>query len=388
MLNLRHLDLSNNQLNGAIPTQLSNLLYLERLYLNANQLTGGIPTWLGNLTALTDLDLASNSLGGAIPAQLSNLTNLRLLSLSNAQLTGDLPAWLGGLTKLERLALAGNQLMGVTPAEFASLVNLVELSLNDNLLTGGLPGQLGALANLQTLSLAGNAITGNIPAELGNLSSLQTLYLDRTLLDGALPATLAQLSGIQVFWFNNTQLCVPPDPTVVNWLATISDVQSSGVNCIDLTPPVPVVETPTVDSVFPPTGSSNGSLTVTIRGAYFAAAPVVYLSGANGRIDLTAVTLISSNEVQAQVPAGLPAGAYAIVVCNGAQCGSLPDAFVIANDSSATGLLFLPVIQYIPPAPPSASATACQQRLRAGRRGRVAGSGQRPGGADHLPLHI
>lgn len=44
--------LEQQSVNGVIPTQLSNLLYLERLYLNANQLTGGIPTWLGNLTAL------------------------------------------------------------------------------------------------------------------------------------------------------------------------------------------------------------------------------------------------------------------------------------------------------------------------------------------------
>ena len=81
--------------------------------------------------------------------------------------------------------------------------------------------------------------------ELGNLSSLQTLYLDRTLLNGELPATLAQLSGIQVFWFHNTQLCVPSNPTLVNWLAAIPNVNSSGVNCVDLTPTVTPTVTPT-----------------------------------------------------------------------------------------------------------------------------------------------
>ena len=61
------MDLSSNELTGAIPPQLGNLPQLKSLYLDFNRLTGGIPQQLGSLSELEILELSENELTGAIP---------------------------------------------------------------------------------------------------------------------------------------------------------------------------------------------------------------------------------------------------------------------------------------------------------------------------------
>ena len=68
------------------------------LALPGRQLAGFLPQALGSLTGLTTLDLSNNQLAGAIPT-LSSLTGLTSLNLSDNQLTGAIPA-LSSLTGL------------------------------------------------------------------------------------------------------------------------------------------------------------------------------------------------------------------------------------------------------------------------------------------------
>jgi hypothetical protein len=74
-LNFR-LDLSNNQLSGAIPAELGNLTSLKQLFLDANQLSGSIPPEIGDLASVQYLWLNSNKLSGEIPTDLMDLTAL------------------------------------------------------------------------------------------------------------------------------------------------------------------------------------------------------------------------------------------------------------------------------------------------------------------------
>jgi len=94
------LDLTNNQLNGSIPAELSNLSNLRGLYLGNNQLTGSIPSSLGNLSNLMFFILNGNQLTGSIPSILGDLSNLEALYLNNNQLTGSIPLSFVTLTKL------------------------------------------------------------------------------------------------------------------------------------------------------------------------------------------------------------------------------------------------------------------------------------------------
>ena len=61
------LKLPNNNLNGAIPPEITNLVELDELLLNDNHLSGPIPTELDKFAYLVNLCLENNTLTGSIP---------------------------------------------------------------------------------------------------------------------------------------------------------------------------------------------------------------------------------------------------------------------------------------------------------------------------------
>lgn len=252
--NLERLHLYDNQLNGEIPSELGSLNNLQRLWLYRNQLSGEIPSELGNLDNLGTLYLSDNQLSGAIPSELGNLNNLEGLDLMHNQLHGEIPSELGNLANLEWLILYSNQLSGEIPSELGNLNNLYELWLNDNQLSGEIPSELGNLDNLWMLFLSGNELSGAIPPELGSLDNLTGLYLGNNQLSGVpmelgsmanlnwlhlhqnplsgemLPGFLTNLT-LNEFTFYDTEWCVPAGGSLPDWLATISNLYSSGLIC-------------------------------------------------------------------------------------------------------------------------------------------------------------
>ncbi len=97
---LTSLDLSNNRLTGAPPSQIGQLVRLQSLDLSGNALTG-LPAELGRLDKLEVLNVANNRLTG-LPMELGNLTQLRILDVSgNPYSTQDLDAIAAKLTKTE-----------------------------------------------------------------------------------------------------------------------------------------------------------------------------------------------------------------------------------------------------------------------------------------------
>lgn len=81
-------------------------------------------------TNLEALDLSHNNLTGALQAEVRHLQNLRVLDISNNQLTG-VPAEIGQLKKLEILNLSNNRITGL-PLELGGLSNLKVLNLRGN----------------------------------------------------------------------------------------------------------------------------------------------------------------------------------------------------------------------------------------------------------------
>ena len=80
--------LFNNNLAGALPSEIQQLSALTLLALGMNKLTGAIPTELGQLEALTTLFLWRNQLSEAIPPELARLPALETLQLHDNQLSG------------------------------------------------------------------------------------------------------------------------------------------------------------------------------------------------------------------------------------------------------------------------------------------------------------
>lgn len=207
------LNLSFNNLNGTIPTDLGNLANLIELYLHYNNLTGSIPSSLGGLSSLTALLLYNNQLSGTIPPEFGNLSALTNLSLSQNALSGSIPTELGKLFNLNYLSLRNNQLSGSIPTSLGSLTNLLYLELSGNILNGAIPVELANLSDLRELSLEGNSLTGNIPPQLGNFSNLYHLHLYSNQLEGQIPPELGNLSNLQYLNLgqNNLTGSIPPE---------------------------------------------------------------------------------------------------------------------------------------------------------------------------------
>lgn len=101
----RTLDLHRKGLTS-VPMDVFNRTDLDVLDVSDNALTGALPSQLGNLTNLKTLDASDNLMTG-VPAEIGRLTDLQTLDLSNNRLTG-LPMELGNLTQLKVLDLRGN----------------------------------------------------------------------------------------------------------------------------------------------------------------------------------------------------------------------------------------------------------------------------------------
>jgi hypothetical protein len=183
------IDLSNNNLDGTIPGELSNLSYLTHLYLHSNQIKE-IKPGVGNIQNLTHLYLYSNQLTG-IPPGLGNLSNLEYLYLDRNQITG-IPPELGNLQNLTHFYIYSNKLTEIPP-ELGNLPELQQLLLGNNLLTDTIPSQLYKLPELELLGLNGNRLKG-FPSELDQLPELRVLRLSGNMLKGEIPSYITSLN--------------------------------------------------------------------------------------------------------------------------------------------------------------------------------------------------
>ncbi|KAL7253656.1 hypothetical protein ACSBR1_008073 [Camellia fascicularis] len=105
------IDLSENNLSGEIPKELTGLVGLHSLNLSGNHFTGEIPKNIGDMEQLESLDFSLNQLCGEIPLSMSSLTFLSHLNLSYNNLIGQIPLSTQ-LQSLENSSFVGNKLCG------------------------------------------------------------------------------------------------------------------------------------------------------------------------------------------------------------------------------------------------------------------------------------
>ncbi|XP_050238853.1 receptor-like protein EIX2 [Mercurialis annua] len=175
--NITELDLSNNLFSGSLDHFLCDSVdipnHLRILRLDKNQISGQIPDCWMNWQSLSVIKLGSNNLTGKIPSSMGYLRNLHSLQLRNNNLLGEIPQSLGNCTELLTLDLAGNELVGKVPAWFgSSFSDLLALSLRSNMLTGEIPPEICGLISLQIIDFADNNLSGRIPKCIGNLTSM------------------------------------------------------------------------------------------------------------------------------------------------------------------------------------------------------------------------
>ncbi|GLJ59811.1 hypothetical protein SUGI_1523990 [Cryptomeria japonica] len=191
------LDLSMNQFNGSIPTDIGAYLQNTRfLSLSRNNLSGAIPDSICT-SYLEVLDLSNNTLSRVIPPHLTrNCSSLSVLDLAENHLEGKLPAEWGNITNMHTLKLNGNHLRGVIPSSISEGRSLQVLDLGNNDLEGTLPHWIGKLSQLHVLVLRSNHFHGSIPRQVIGLPNLQILDLSGNHLSGAIPSNLTNLLAI------------------------------------------------------------------------------------------------------------------------------------------------------------------------------------------------
>ena len=124
--NMEEFILSNNMIQGTLPTPLENLDEMRRFDMGSNMLSGTLPDFSVAYPNLQELDLSdqkrgnNSGLSGSI-ARLSNLPFINSLNLAGNDLAGQIPAALGNLRQFKRLILSDNEFSNTIPSELGEL---------------------------------------------------------------------------------------------------------------------------------------------------------------------------------------------------------------------------------------------------------------------------
>lgn len=123
-------------------------------------LEGQLPTDSGlwaKLNTVKDINLSNNQIDGYLPPEMSAASSLEYVSIRNNGLASVLPDSWSSLANLKGVDLAQNQLFGDLPAGWGSLNGLSALDLSSNNFQGTFPPTWSTLTSLEALSVAGNA---------------------------------------------------------------------------------------------------------------------------------------------------------------------------------------------------------------------------------------
>eukprot|EP00268_Persea_americana_P013796 TRINITY_DN16124_c3_g1_i1.p1 TRINITY_DN16124_c3_g1~~TRINITY_DN16124_c3_g1_i1.p1 ORF type:complete len:775 (+),score=101.95 TRINITY_DN16124_c3_g1_i1:169-2493(+) len=186
MLNIRILDLSHNNISGLIPICLIDINpWMENDMERQNSSLDGVVVDLTTkgrtyafssapLSKMTSIDLSNNALNGVIPSEMGFLKGLHSLNLSYNDLRGGIPSTFQQLLELESLDLSCNQLNGSIPSELGQLDRLTFLSLSFNNLSGKIP-QSAHFDTFEKGSYIGNSLLCGKPLEDCTLHPTQAM---------------------------------------------------------------------------------------------------------------------------------------------------------------------------------------------------------------------
>ena len=151
---------------------------VSNLDLSSNNLNGSMCTEIGGLKGLTHIKFDGNQLSGQFPKEIANAQNLTHINLSNNKIFGSIPSQIKHVRLLEELILSSNQFTNTLPSDFRSLVHMKTLNLSNNSLTGDdISTILNELVNLRSLNISRNLFEGKIEV-LDNIANLGKYAFD------------------------------------------------------------------------------------------------------------------------------------------------------------------------------------------------------------------
>ncbi|TKY73348.1 LRR receptor serine/threonine-protein kinase [Spatholobus suberectus] len=211
---LEKLDLSVNEFEGKAPKEVANCKNLLFLDLSSNKFTGDIPSEIGSISGLESLFLENNTFSRDIPETLLNLTNLFILDLSRNGFGEEVQKIFGKFKQLKFLLLHSNSYTGgLNTSGIFTLTNLSRLDISCNNFSGPLPVEISQMSGLIFLTLTNNQFTGPIPSELGKLTRLVALEVAFNSFSGPIPPSLGNLSSLLWLTLSDNLLTgkIPPE---------------------------------------------------------------------------------------------------------------------------------------------------------------------------------
>lgn len=203
---LRELDVSNNLLDGSVPSMIFHHKYLTVLDLHNNLFYGNFPDDIVSNENLEFLSMQHNAMVGPVSDRIGFLKNLKHFDISMNGFTGTIPDTIQELSSLQSLATSGNDFSQQPMMDLSMLSDLRDLSMKGNNMIGSLPESLGMLTNLQLMDLDGNSFSGSIPTWFRLLVRLDHLLLNRNELTGTIPKELSNLHGLKVLLLDGNNL--------------------------------------------------------------------------------------------------------------------------------------------------------------------------------------
>uniref|UniRef100_A0A0E0FGL4 non-specific serine/threonine protein kinase n=1 Tax=Oryza nivara TaxID=4536 RepID=A0A0E0FGL4_ORYNI len=227
-----NLDLSSNQISGAIPCwiwenwkdhllrlnlshnmfsilektpSLVNMTFLNYLDLSFNRLQGSIPIPVTTSSEVA-LDYSNNHFSSIVPNFGIYLENASYINFSNNKLSGRVPSSICKASKVIVMDLSGNNYSGSVPACLTESVNLSVLKLRDNQFNGVLPENSREGCNLQSLDVNGNQIEGKLPRSLSYCQHLELLDAGNNQIVDSFPFWLGTLPNLRVLVLRSNKL--------------------------------------------------------------------------------------------------------------------------------------------------------------------------------------
>lgn len=244
------INLQNNQLSGQLPDifdidTVGLIEQLELLNLSGNNLEGALPPSLAQVSNLRYLDLSGNGFSGAIPEEYGRLTQLTTLWLSNNELTS-LPDSIGWIN-LRNLLLDGNLLTSLPPGlQNAEKLSLLDISRNpiatlpeslclsalrelyaNQMGLGSLPDSLVSCSVLEVLELESNLLN-SLPPSLQTLTSLRVLKLGDNLLEFGDLEVLVEVVAERYTYSPQPDLNTAIDTTIASGARFVMEVETTG----------------------------------------------------------------------------------------------------------------------------------------------------------------
>uniref|UniRef100_K4A399 Uncharacterized protein n=1 Tax=Setaria italica TaxID=4555 RepID=K4A399_SETIT len=216
---IQYLDLSNNQIEGAIPSWVWEKPLLQ-LNLSHNMFTTLEKSPTVQMTHLNSLDLSSNRIQGSIPIP-STPSDLILLDYSNNNFSTIEPNFGRYLTNAHYINLSKNKLSGHVPLSFCSLSQLEHMDLSYNNFSGPIPSCLMERVDPSILKLRGNKLHGVLPENIREGCKLQTIDFNENQIEGALPRSLAKCQDLEVLDVGSNHIV----DSFPSWMGTLPNLR-------------------------------------------------------------------------------------------------------------------------------------------------------------------